>query len=158
MAPATPGRQQYYDAEQRAELPDKIRWQIRMPKKWMRRDPSQLYTRDVEQALLNYCKHELKHNVLDPERGFDLDLTLQEVALIDNASSHTMQAAESGQLAEMYAAYDAASDHMKQVKDNLYRSLTKLLEGVEEGEAEVHKQLKPHYSKGTIKSQLMSFL
>ena len=132
MAPVTPGRQQYYDGEQEIFLPDKIRYKINRPKHWAQSVDSQLYTRDVEQALLNYCRVELKHNVLDPERGFDLDLTLKELNLISQATDETIQAAESGQLAEMYAAYDAANDHLEQIKDIVYRDLSKLLQGVED--------------------------
>lgn len=159
MAPVTPGRQQYYDGEQEIFLPDKIRYKINRPKHWAQSVDSQLYTRDVEQALLNYCRVELKHNVLDPERGFDLDLTLKELNLISQATDETIQAAESGQLAEMYAAYDAANDHLEQIKDIVYRDLSKLLQGVEDWQKEVEEAIAPHaQEKASIAKSVTTFL
>lgn len=78
----TVGRHTYYDLLNTLSLPHHIRWEVRMPSKLAMSEDSRKNNPIVEKEILNFLNSKLKHNILNPEKALDLDITINEAISI----------------------------------------------------------------------------
>ena len=99
----TPGRVQYYRAENEPLIPEEIKWKIRMPTAIAMRDETLLYHDEVQAAVHEYLQRAVAADFLTTQREVDLDLTLAEAEYLFNANDHIKSLAASGELQALHA-------------------------------------------------------
>lgn len=83
---ASPGRLQYYTFESHPFIPESIKWQIRFPTRYARRDLSEFkYEEVVQDKLLQFLKEKVPHDYIEGNREITLDLSMKEVERLYNA-------------------------------------------------------------------------
>lgn len=124
----TPGRHTYYYSENFLHLPDSIKWEIRLPSRWAESEESKKYVPEVEKQILGYMNENVKTNFLDPDRGFDLDLTIREASLLSEASPALHQYAESGELQQVSTAWKTSKAEFEKIREETYNALQAALD------------------------------
>lgn len=135
FVPQTPGRHVYYYAENHMQLPDSIKWEIRLPSRWAESEESKKYVPEVEKQILAYLEQQVGTNYLDPDRGFDLDLTLKEAALLAEAGPSLQEYAESGELQRISTAWKISKEAFEAERDAIYQKLHEIFEQTRADEA-----------------------
>lgn len=82
----TPGRLQYYKAENEPFLPDEVKWGLRLPTTRAHRALTLDYEEKVREQVLVYLGTTVTHDYLDGNRDLNLDLTMAEAEQLFNAN------------------------------------------------------------------------
>lgn len=69
-----------------------------MPTKWAHSEQSKQYLPLIQQNMLQFLKDTYGINTVDPWRGFDLDMTLQDVVKVQESISFLRERAANGQV------------------------------------------------------------
>lgn len=132
----TPGRLQYYRAENEPFLPDEVKWAIRMPNHIAMRELALNYEDQVQRQILAYLENNLKYDFMAGNRELNLDLTVKECEFLFAANDKVKAMAESGELQQMHERCssldaDVSTGYIK-VMDQLDRALHQITETEEE--------------------------
>jgi len=155
----TPGRHVYYYGENEFYLPDSIKYEIRMPSRYAGVVDSNEYLPEVQAKMLEFLNSNLKTNMLDPERGFDLDMTVREAQLIAEASDSLKSKAEVGEVTEVVTHWKHALKNFHEARDELFDKLNDAFNASEEQEKAALESIEDHFiassnSNGTAKRLL----
>jgi hypothetical protein len=136
MAPATPGRLQYYKVDHEPFLPDEVKWAIRMCNKVVLRDFALNYEEDVKREILKFLEENIKYDLMGGDRELNLDLTVRECEYLFVANDQIRAKAESGELAQLHGRCaqleEAVATGFLKVMDQLDRALQQITESEEE--------------------------
>jgi hypothetical protein len=136
MAPATPGRLQYYKVDHEPFLPDDVKWAIRMCNRVVVREFALNYEEDVQRQILKYLEQNIKYDVMGGDRELNLDLTVKECEYLFSANDSVKAKAESGELALLHnkcaQLEEAVATGFLKVMDQLDRALQQITETEEE--------------------------
>ena len=91
MIAQTPGRLQYYRAENEPFIPDEFKWTLRMPDRVAHRELSLSYEDQVQREIMNYLNKVVAYDYLNGNRSIDLDLTLGEAEYLNAAKDSIKQ-------------------------------------------------------------------
>ena len=98
----TPGKLQYYRAENEPFLPDSVKWAIRMPDRIAYRELALSYEEESQQQIIKYLNHQIKQDYLHGSRDINLDLTISEASTLYQASDKIKEMADSGELSQLH--------------------------------------------------------
>ena len=82
----TPGRLQYYRAENEPFLPPSVKWAVRFPTRYAVSALNLRYEGQVQDEINNFIGKHIKHDYLDSTRNLNLDLTLREAEFLFGAN------------------------------------------------------------------------
>jgi len=123
----TPGRLQYYKAENEPFIPDQIKWAVRMPNRYAVRTLSYRYEDEVQEKINSFVGTALPFDYMQGNRELNLDLTLKEASHMYSANDNIKSLAQSGELQALHARFselgEATSTGYVQVMDQLDRVL-----------------------------------
>ena len=128
----TPGRLQYYRAENEPFLPDDIKWAIRMPSRFAVRQLALVHEQDVQDSINTFLDSNLKYDFLRGNRQLNLDMTMREAELLYTANDSIRALAETGELQDLHSRCAAAEQAVEtgylKVMDHLDRALQQISE------------------------------
>lgn len=137
----TPGRLQYYRAENEPFLPDEVKWGLRMPNKFAIRDLPQTYEDEVQQQILKFLGQTLKHDYLNANKDINLDLVLSEASLLYNANDKIKEMAETGELQALHERCNELDTNVATQFAKVMDQLDRVLAQIEEQETEIYEEL-----------------
>ena len=85
---------------------DEIKWQLRFPTKFAMSTLKLTYLDKVEQETHNFLSERVKHNLLNPEKGLNLDLTIKEAEILMSANENVRDLADKGELQKIHKKYN----------------------------------------------------
>lgn len=83
----TPGRLQYYKAENEPFIPDNVKWAIRMPTRYANREETLDYEAEVNSVIADYVKLHFKFDVTNGKELDVANMTLGQLKAIYEAQS-----------------------------------------------------------------------
>ena len=85
---------------------DEIKWQLRFPTKFAMSTLKLTYLDKVEQETQNFLNERVKHNLLNPEKGLNLDLSIKEAEILISANENVRDLADKGDLQKIHKKYN----------------------------------------------------
>lgn len=138
----TPGRVQYYRAENEPFIPDSIKWGVRFPTRYAVREFQLAYKPEVETQINKFLNETIKADYLNGNREINLDLTLAEAQLLYNANDDIKAKAASGELAALHKRCNDLDARIDQGYSAIYDQLDRTLKQVQDAEEEVYSDLR----------------
>jgi len=127
----TPGRLQYYKAENEPFIPDSVKWAIRMPARYAIREHALAYEDEVKSLINDYVKMHFNYDITSGKEMDIENMTLGELKTIFAAQSDKIKAMQaSGELQSLHKEYDdvegAYLTGYLQVTDHLDRAIAQI--------------------------------
>mmetsp|Transcript_8262 Transcript_8262/g.10825 ORF Transcript_8262/g.10825 Transcript_8262/m.10825 type:complete len:132 (-) Transcript_8262:1095-1490(-) len=101
FVPQTPGKVQYYRAENEPFIPDEYKYQIRMPERYAMSKPSLAHLDEVEQKMNEFMANQIKFDYVKGARPIDLNLTMREASILASANDEIKNSAANGELQKL---------------------------------------------------------
>lgn len=124
----TPGRHIYYDGEIEANLPDDIKWEIRMPSRYAVSTHSRRYLPQIEEQVMTYMRDTLKYNTINPESEFSLDMKIRDGMVIAEQVKDLSEFGDSGELQKVWSEFTSSKANLDSKRDALYDALNSVYE------------------------------
>lgn len=138
----THGRHNYYDVWTETTLPEHIRWEIRLPKKFAQSEEPRVYHTKVEQEVLNYLNKTIKHNVINPSAPLDLNLTIKEAIVLAEHADALQPHFESGKLKQIHDNFNSSLNNLTATREAVYVALSSIYDKTIEDEKTLNASLK----------------
>ena len=91
MIAQTPGKVQYFRAENEPFVPDEYKWTLRMPNRIAMRELALSYEEQVQMEVQRYLNKAVTYDYLNGSRQIDLDLTVSEAEYLNAAKDSIKQ-------------------------------------------------------------------
>lgn len=138
----TPGRAQYYYSENLHLIPENILYQIRRPNRIAISEESTKYNKEVETEIIKYLEKRVSHNLFDPEKGLNLDLTVEQARQLLRASEKNFEVASSGELSKILENYNTSRQNVEETRDRIDEQIDALNDKLDAYTKETVKKFK----------------
>lgn len=141
FVPQTPGKIQYYRAENEPFIPDEIKYQIRMPTRYAKSQAQMAYLNEVEEKMSEFLAKQIHFDYLKGDRPIDLNLTLQEVSVLASANEEIKNSAANGELQKLLGKCAEIDNEVQTGYLKVMDALEDLLRQIQNNEDDVYTQL-----------------
>lgn len=139
----TPGRLQYYKAENEPFIPENIKWAVRMPERYAMSDMSRDYLPQINSIIHEHVQSHFKYDITNGGQ-IDIDqMTLGELKTIfEKMNDNVKQMQESGELDTFLSEYAANKDAFTTGEVKIMNDLDSAVAKIAEHEAEIYDSLR----------------
>lgn len=133
----TPGRLQYYKAENEPFIPDNVKWALRMPTSYAMRAENLDYLPEIKAVIENYVNAHFKYDIQNGKELNIEEMTLGDLKKIYMAQSEKVQQMQkSGELQQLHKDFEEVENayltsHLK-INDALDRALVQIAQAEDE--------------------------
>lgn len=150
----TPGRHTYYDYWTEFSLPDQIKWEIRLPRKYARSEAARPYHEQVEKEVLNFVNMKIKANMNAPSVPLSLNTQVNEIVSISENFDALKPHYETGNLQSVHERFDRASASLEATREEVYQALSNIYDKTIEEENSLNEALKERLGDRALTSSL----
>lgn len=100
------------------------------------------YLSKIQEETQKFLDERIKHNLIHPERGLNLDLTIKEAEVLISANSSVKDLADKGELQKIHKKFNDLHAKVEGDYLSVRNHLGKILQQIEMKENEIVHQLK----------------
>jgi hypothetical protein len=139
----TPGRLQYYKAENEPFIPENIKWAIRMPERYAISELNRDYLPQIQQLIHEHVQSHFKYDITNGGQ-IDIDkMTMGELkAIFEKMNDKVKQMQESGELDTFLSEYSANKNAFTTGEVKIMADLDQAISQIAQAESEIYDSLR----------------
>jgi len=138
----TPGRLQYYKAENEPFVPENVKWAIRMPDRYAQREEALNYLPEIKAIIEDYVFQHFSYDLLNGKELDVEEMTLGELKQIFLAQSETIKnMQQTGELQRLHEEFDAVDSACTVGQSKITDALDRAWRQIAETEDEIYESL-----------------